>query len=118
MCNDIKGIGFGGDLGSFRLWIDKDFEVGSTRSVDVTYRKGYSTAAHAPANADSFLHTLTHLHACFVNSPLMDGFDFEIEDLVVWGLGGEDAEQRQEKEKLRERTAPIYSARVVVCVRW
>lgn len=69
------GIGFGGDLGSFRLWIDKDFEVGSTRSVDVTYRKG----------------------------PLMDGFDFEIEDLVVWGLGGEDAEQRQEKEKLREQ---------------
>ena len=48
----------------------------------------------------------------------MDGFDFEIEDLVVWGLGGEDAEQRQEKEKLRERTAPVYSARVVVCVRW
>jgi hypothetical protein len=34
----------------------------------------------------------------------MDGFDFEIEDVVVWGLGGEDAEQRQEKEKLRERT--------------
>lgn len=92
------------------MWIDKDFEVGSTRSVDVTYRKGYSTAAHAPANSDSFpsfptLHMLTRLHARFVNSPLMDGFDFEIEDLVVWGLGGEDAEQRQEKEKLRERTA-------------
>jgi hypothetical protein len=35
-----EGIGFGGELGSFRLWIDKDFEVGSTRSVDVTYSKG------------------------------------------------------------------------------
>jgi len=69
------GFGFGGETGSFRLWVDKDFAVGSTRAVDVTFRKG----------------------------PLMDDFDFEIEDIVVWGLGGEGAEQRQEKERMREQ---------------
>lgn len=39
----------------------------------------------------------------------MDQFNFEIEDIVVWGLGGEDAEQKQMKEKLRERTSPLAS---------
>ncbi len=35
------GIGFGGDIGNFRLWIDGDFGVGRAKMVDTTYQKGY-----------------------------------------------------------------------------
>lgn len=38
------GIGFGGDMGNFRLWIDKDFGIGKTRAIDITYRKGYRSS--------------------------------------------------------------------------
>lgn len=92
----VLGFGFGGETGSFRLWVDKDFAVGSTRAVDVTFRKGYFFSS---SNTIYLLSSFDSHHI----RPLMDDFDFEIEDIVVWGLGGEGAEQRQEKERMRER---------------
>lgn len=68
------GIGFGGDVGNFRLWIDGEFASGTVKRIDTTYRKG----------------------------PLLDTYDYEIAEMVVWGAGGEDAEEAQRQNRAQE----------------
>jgi len=65
------GIGFGGKLKSFRLWIQDDLSCGESRSSCTTYARGKLST-----------------------SPL-----YKIQTIEVWGCGGLKAEQAQLRAK-------------------
>jgi hypothetical protein len=70
------GIGFGGTVGNFRLWIDEDLLTGTVRTMDPTYENG--TIASNPA--------------------------FDIASIEVWGSCTEYAQQQLLRERrLREK---------------
>lgn len=72
-----RGLGFGGQVGSFRLWIDADFQECKVLLGDATYKNG----------------------------PLLPGSEYEtafkISAIEVWGCGGDSAQEAQETQRGR-----------------
>jgi len=76
-----RGLGFGGQVGSFRLWLGADMEECQALGTDVAFDAGPLTA------------------------PGREGRALEISQIEVWGLGGEAARaaQRTRREELAVR---------------
>eukprot|EP00939_MAST-03C_sp_MAST-3C-sp1_P002040 g2040.t1 len=94
------GLAFGGSIGNFRLWLCEDFGTdkcrASARGV-TTYERGrLRTATSSGAEGSSFL----------------------VDELEVWGLGGEDAllaqaTRRDESARIREKMRKVDKARLL-----
>lgn len=72
-----RGVGFGGTLRTFRLFVDASLERGTSCGCDETFAEG------ALASSD----------------------EFEIEAVEVWGCGGDDGKQAQEEWKEEQSDA-------------
>ncbi|KAL6079584.1 hypothetical protein QOT17_000693 [Balamuthia mandrillaris] len=52
------GVGFGGSIGNFRLWVDDDFAAGTSRGLGSTFERGFVVFDH-------LLYLLTVASFCF-----------------------------------------------------
>lgn len=68
------GIGFGGSIGGFRLFVDADLKMGESRSADATFSRG-GLAGEAL---------------------------FEVDSIEVWGIGGTRADEAQSYQRERQ----------------
>lgn len=89
-----RGLGFGGQLNFYRLWLDADFEECSVLEGDATYASG-------PLLPPSGLQT-----------------KFQPTVIEIWGCGGEEAAaaqhvQRQRDEGLRDQARKVDRAKLI-----
>jgi len=75
------GIGFGGQLSNFRLWIDEDLTTGKVGQQDLAYQPSLGT---------------------IIDTPEEQNGKFKIDTVEVWGCGGQAAEAHQVASKQKQ----------------